>query len=809
MTERTYTLKIVADGTGVKAVLADIKKDAEGANAGLRALGQGGAEAGKGLNQAGLSAKQLEQAVRGVPAQLTDIFVSLQAGQAPLQVFLQQGGQLKDMFGGIGPAARAVGGQLLALVNPYTVAAGAVGVLTLAYIQGGKEATEFVRAIALSGNAAGTSVNELQAISVEVANTAEVTRGAASEALTILVATGKVAASSLDEVAVSALEMQKATGQSIEETARQFAALAKAPVEASLKLHESLKFLTPEILLQIRAMEEQGRTAEAAAIAQQAYAKAQTETAQEVIKSFGVIEETLKGAAALAKKFWDALLNVGREDELSLQLKKARDALEASPNDSNARLEVKVLEAAVEAERARTAEKARQKALNDAAVDFITRSDTAADRAANKSNETLAKLREGYLATLEQIRQASGGADPLNTKEGIAATERYRAKLQELGAELNKAAIAASDKRLRDLSSAFDEGEKRATELKNRIAELNAELAKVSGGQGTFAQKAQDRRDSTLTQEQSDAANRRRTQDLIDEAQRLSTFATNASIDGRAREAEDYAKRAAALIEQAGKAADKIKDNDLAANLFDQLDAAQKSSLEAQKTVAQSALQDVENNNALIGQRITELQTRLEALKAGATVEVKAETAAAQSQVDAMQQAVAALPSEKTITINVVRNDSGGAEGIPISDLPARAYGGQLPGWAPNERADNMLYKGTPGEWIIPIPEVRYYGNQFMRDLLRRRIPRYAYGGALGGVEFPSSGIASRIPTASLADSAASLSSGTPVMRGHDLVIDGSRYPVQMEVADGDALERVLSREALTFGRRRRLPRAG
>lgn len=80
------------------------------------------------VNKYGLSQKQTAAAMRGVPAQITDITTSLVAGQNPMIVMIQQGGQLKDMFGGIKPAAAALGSQLLALVNPYTLAAaGAAG----------------------------------------------------------------------------------------------------------------------------------------------------------------------------------------------------------------------------------------------------------------------------------------------------------------------------------------------------------------------------------------------------------------------------------------------------------------------------------------------------------------------------------------------------------------------------------------------------------------------------------------------------------------------------------------------------------
>ena len=79
----------------------------------------------KAFNAYGKSAGEVQMALRGVPAQLTDIAVSLQAGQAPLTVLLQQGGQLRDMFGGLRPAAQALGGAFLRLINPWTAAAAA------------------------------------------------------------------------------------------------------------------------------------------------------------------------------------------------------------------------------------------------------------------------------------------------------------------------------------------------------------------------------------------------------------------------------------------------------------------------------------------------------------------------------------------------------------------------------------------------------------------------------------------------------------------------------------------------------------
>ena len=63
-----------------------------------------------------LSAKQIMRANQILPAQITDIVTSLASGQKPWLVLIQQGGQIKDMYGGIGNAQAAVGDHGQAVV---------------------------------------------------------------------------------------------------------------------------------------------------------------------------------------------------------------------------------------------------------------------------------------------------------------------------------------------------------------------------------------------------------------------------------------------------------------------------------------------------------------------------------------------------------------------------------------------------------------------------------------------------------------------------------------------------------------------
>lgn len=147
------------------------------------------------LSKTGMSAKQTAFAMRMLPAQMTDIVVGLSTGQSPFMVLMQQGGQLKDMFGGIGPAIKGVGSYVLGLINPFTLAAAAVGVLGLAYYKGSQEQDEFNKSLILTGNQLGTTSGQLGDLAQRAGNAADSTTGAAAAVLNQLVRSGKVASS--------------------------------------------------------------------------------------------------------------------------------------------------------------------------------------------------------------------------------------------------------------------------------------------------------------------------------------------------------------------------------------------------------------------------------------------------------------------------------------------------------------------------------------------------------------------------------------------------------------------------------------
>ncbi|EPY5249817.1 phage tail length tape measure family protein [Klebsiella quasipneumoniae] len=153
------------------------------------------------LGKTSQSAAQTANAMRMIPAQMTDIVVGLSTGQSPFMVLMQQGGQLKDMFGGIGPAIKGVGTYVMGLANPYSVAAASVGLLTYAVYQNRQEidaATKIATtSLGANGDAAERLALNMVAISDKTGQTIDevgsmfiTTNDGASEAINKLIDVG-------------------------------------------------------------------------------------------------------------------------------------------------------------------------------------------------------------------------------------------------------------------------------------------------------------------------------------------------------------------------------------------------------------------------------------------------------------------------------------------------------------------------------------------------------------------------------------------------------------------------------------------
>lgn len=285
----------------------------------LGKLGNAGSQLGglsQGMGNAARTAGQLQQATQQLPMQFQDIVVSLQAGQAPLTVMLQQGSQLAGSFGGVGAAAKAMAGYVVGLINPLTLMAAGVATVGVAYYQGSKEQSAWVEGIVTTGNASGVTTSQLREYARAIDSVVGTQRQAAA-GLADFVNAGVRGGDEMRRYTEAAVTWERATGQAVSTTAKQFADLQGAPLEAVLKLNQGTNFLTVSVYEQIKSLESQGRSADASRVAMDALEGSMRDRARQIEESLGYIERGWRAIKEAAAETWDAMLGVGRKSTIS------------------------------------------------------------------------------------------------------------------------------------------------------------------------------------------------------------------------------------------------------------------------------------------------------------------------------------------------------------------------------------------------------------------------------------------------------------------------------------------------------------
>jgi phage-related minor tail protein len=205
--------------------------------------------------------------------------------------------------------------------------AAAAGALAIAYEQGSSEQEDFNKALILTGSYAGTTAQRMQAMAANLDTLAGVTQHRAAAALTAVAGSGKFTADQFELVAGAALKWQDATGQAVEDTIKQFERLGKDPVNAILDLNDAQHFLTQETLKQIESLVDQGRQADAARVAMEAYAASLNSKAGQITQNLGYVETAWKIVKDTASEAWDAMLGIGRTQTIAQQISSVQEQI--------------------------------------------------------------------------------------------------------------------------------------------------------------------------------------------------------------------------------------------------------------------------------------------------------------------------------------------------------------------------------------------------------------------------------------------------------------------------------------------------
>lgn len=391
--------------------------------------------------RAGNSAKQDAAAMRGLPAQFTDIVVSLQGGQAPLTVLLQQGGQIKDMFGGIVPALKAMGTGLMQMVNPATAVAAVLGTIGIAAYSGSSEVREFNKSLIQTNGVSGVSANEFSNMREQLDSTVG-TASKASAAFTQMAGSGKISGEVFLQIGEAAIKMERATGTAMSEIIDDFASLGKDPVNAAVRLDEKYRFLTTAVLAQADALVRQGKEQEAVNLLQGEMSKVATETADKMIEQAGYIEQAWHAVKQTIAETWDALKGIGRSGAAGTAAELARKeaelaALKATPKDDGARNRLRALGYDVSESREATLEKEitqlKQRAQYE---DLLAKQQQASEQSRAKSVKAMNEFNSSYESNLAVVNKVAAAQEAANQVELKAAAIRKQAA--EEGRSLTK-----------------------------------------------------------------------------------------------------------------------------------------------------------------------------------------------------------------------------------------------------------------------------------------------------------------------------------------------------------------------------------
>lgn len=393
-----------------------------------------------------ISVGQYNNAMRMVPAQFTDIFTQLAGGQNPFLIALQQGGQLRDSFGGFGNMFKG----LAASINPATVAVGALagGVVALgkAYYDGSEESKRFSAAVIFAGGSAGASAGKLLSVADSVGRTTG-SWSDAREAILLFVQSGAVASKNYGRFAESVVLQSKATGKSVEDLARVYEEIADDPLKAVVKFSRVYQTLNADVYEQARALIEQGRQQEAVALVQGKFADESQQMSDRVLENLGAIERGWKAIKEAASEAWEGMKSIGRDETLEEQLKVAEDwlgRLNGAKNDPNQKWLYE----------------SQKKKVDDLREKIKSQSEkTARDAQQSKDREASVKALEKFSRLSEQV---------------MSREERFHKKRVELQNELNLLRKVGDAAAIARAQKTFNEWEKQ------QKAEIAAEAARAA-----------------------------------------------------------------------------------------------------------------------------------------------------------------------------------------------------------------------------------------------------------------------------------------------------------------------------------------
>ncbi len=243
------------------------------------------------------------------------LVMSRELGRGDFTRFASSASIFANASGLVSLALTPIGGLVIGVTA-------ALGGLAAAYAIGSRESEKFNQSLALTGNFAGQTEGQFNALAKSIAASTNATVGSAREFSQALIATGEIGPEVFSAAAKAAVSYGQATGKTADEVAKDFAKMSRSPAKFAEEVNRSLNFITAAQYQAIKSFEENGRAADAQGIIYDAL----NERFSKVDQNLGFLGKQLKEHAQFWSKFWDAAFDIGRpetiEDKIANTAKK-------------------------------------------------------------------------------------------------------------------------------------------------------------------------------------------------------------------------------------------------------------------------------------------------------------------------------------------------------------------------------------------------------------------------------------------------------------------------------------------------------
>lgn len=205
-------------------------------------------------------------------------------------------------------------GLTRAVFSPVGVAVGAIaatlGAYAVAAVRAYQETQTFNRALLATGDAVGMSTSSMQQLAANLGRLSGSSENARTAVLG-LAKTGQFTGDALQTAAESAVNMARLTGQSMDQAVTAIVRLQNEPVRAAAELDKQLHFLNTTTFQRIQALQAQGDSEQAAALAQQALSAALASRVQQDIANMAPLEKAWHNLNAEVRQGLNLLMQAG------------------------------------------------------------------------------------------------------------------------------------------------------------------------------------------------------------------------------------------------------------------------------------------------------------------------------------------------------------------------------------------------------------------------------------------------------------------------------------------------------------------